>query len=62
MSTVPEVITAKWMGKKILGLSIITDICLPNAMEEVSHKIVLEAANKAAPKLSKLIVEVVKKT
>jgi purine nucleoside phosphorylase len=31
-------------------------------MEEVSHEIVLEAANKAAPKLSKLIVEVVKKT
>ncbi len=61
MSTVPEVITARWMGKKVLGLSIITDICLPNAMEEVSHEIVLEAANKAAPKLSKLIVEVVKK-
>ena len=61
MSTVPEVITARWMGKKVLGLSIITDICLPNAMEEVSHKIVLEAANKAAPKLSKLIVEVVKR-
>jgi purine-nucleoside phosphorylase len=61
MSTVPEVITARWMDTKVLGLSIITDICLPDAMEKVSHEIVLEAANKAAPKLSKLIVEVVKK-
>ncbi|MEO0292945.1 MAG: purine-nucleoside phosphorylase [candidate division WOR-3 bacterium] len=60
MSTVPEVIVAKWMGRKILGLSVITDMCLPDAMEEVSHEVVLEAANKAAPKLSKLIVEVVK--
>jgi purine-nucleoside phosphorylase len=61
MSTVPEVIIAKWMGTKVLGLSIITDLCLPDAMEKVSHEIVLEAANRAASKLSKLIVEVVKK-
>mgnify|MGYP000060267130 CR=1 FL=1 len=61
MSTVPEVITAKWMNTKVLGLSIITDICLPDAMEPVSHEIVLNAANSAAPKLSRLIVEVVKK-
>jgi len=61
MSTVPEAITARWMDRKVLGLSIITDICLPDAMEKVSHEIVLNAANKAAPKLSKLIVEVVKK-
>jgi purine-nucleoside phosphorylase len=61
MSTVPEVIIARWMGIKVLGLSIITDLCLPDAMEKVSHEIVLKAANEAAPKLSKLIVEVVKK-
>ncbi len=60
MSTVPEVIVARWMNTKVLGLSIITDLCLPDAMEKVSHEIVLNAANKAAPKLSKLIVEVVK--
>ncbi len=61
MSTVPEVIVARWMNTKVLGLSIITDTCLPDAMEPVSHEIVLEAANKAASKLSRLIVEVVKK-
>ncbi len=61
MSTVPEAIIAKWMKTKVLGLSIITDTCLPDAMEPVSHEIVLNAANKAAPKLSRLIVEVVKK-
>jgi purine-nucleoside phosphorylase len=61
MSTVPEAIVAKWMGTKVLGLSIITDLCLPDAMEPVSHEVVLKAANTAAPKLSRLIVEVVKK-
>ena len=61
MSTVPEAIVAKWMKTKVLGLSIITDTCLPDAMEPVSHEIVLKAANTAAPKLSRLIVEVVKK-
>jgi purine-nucleoside phosphorylase len=61
MSTVPEAIVAKWMDTKILGLSIITDTCLPDAMEPVSHEIVLKAANTAAPKLSRLVVDVVKK-
>jgi len=61
MSTVPEAIVARWMETKVLGLSIITDTCLPDAMEKVSHEIVLKAANTAAPKLSRLIVEVVKK-
>ena len=61
MSTVPEVIVARWMDTNVLGLSIITDTCIPDAMEPVSHEIVLNAANKAAPKLSRLIVEVVKK-
>ncbi len=61
MSTVPEAIVAKWMDTKVLGLSIITDTCLPDAMEPVSHEIVLKAANTAAPKLSRLVVDVVKK-
>ena len=60
MSTVPEAIVAKWMNTKVLGLSIITDTCLPDAMEPVSHEIVLKAANTAAPKLSRLVVDVVK--
>lgn len=60
MSTVPEVIVARHMSIRVLGLSIITDLGLPDAMEPVSHKIVIAAANKAEPLLTKLIEGVVK--
>ncbi|MDI6840646.1 MAG: purine-nucleoside phosphorylase [bacterium] len=60
MSTVPEVIVARHMGMQVLGISIVTDIGFPDALEPVSHKIVIAAANKAEPKLTKLIEGVVK--
>jgi purine-nucleoside phosphorylase len=61
MSTVPEVITARHMGIKVLGVSIITDLCFPDSPQPVSHEIVIKAANEAEPKLTKLIEEVVRK-
>lgn len=60
MSTIPEVIVARHSGLKVLGISIVTDLCLPDAPEPVSHTIVIEAANKAEPKLTKLIEGVVR--
>jgi purine-nucleoside phosphorylase len=60
MSTVPEVIVAKHMGMKVLGISIITDMGLPDIMEPVSHEIVIKAAEEAEPKLAKLATAFVK--
>ena len=60
MSTVPEVIAAKHCGMKVLGVSIITDMGLPDILEPVSQAIVIKAANEAEPKLTKLIEEVVR--
>lgn len=61
MSTVPEVIVARHMGMKVLGISIITDLCFPDIPQPVSHEIVIKAANEAEPKLTKLVEEVIRK-
>lgn len=60
MSTVPEVIVARHMGMDVLGISIITDMCLPDILEPVSHEIVIKAAEEAEPKLAKLVNSFVK--
>jgi purine-nucleoside phosphorylase len=59
MSTVPEVIVARQIGIKVLGFSVVTDMGLPDAMSSVKFVHVLNAANKAEPKLTCLIREVV---
>jgi len=60
MSTVPEVIVARHMDMKVFGISIITDMGLPDILEPVSHKIVIKAAEEAEPKLTKLVTAFVK--
>ena len=55
MSTVPEVITARHMGMAVLGLSIITDQCLPDALAPASLEQILAVARAAEPKLTALV-------
>lgn len=59
MSTVPEVIVAVHGGMKVLGLSVITDSCLPDALEPVDIAAILRIAAEAEPKLTLLIKRVV---
>ncbi|MDX1547256.1 MAG: purine-nucleoside phosphorylase [Rhodothermales bacterium] len=59
MSTVPEVIVAAHMGLRVLGLSVITDECFPDALEPVALEDVLAAAAEAEPKLTALMRAVV---
>ncbi|MFW5774813.1 MAG: purine-nucleoside phosphorylase [Chitinivibrionales bacterium] len=60
MSTVPEVIAAVHAGIKVLGLSVITDSCLPDALKPTDIKEIIAVANKAEPKLVTLIQKVLK--
>jgi purine-nucleoside phosphorylase len=60
MSTVPEVIAAVHAGMKVLGLSVITDPCLPDALEPVDIDKIIANANRAEPKLVSLIEKVLK--
>jgi purine-nucleoside phosphorylase len=58
MSTVPEVIAAVHGGLSVLGLSVITDSCLPDALEAVDIKKIIANAASAEPKLITLIDKV----
>jgi purine-nucleoside phosphorylase len=55
MSTVPEVIVARHAGLRTLGFSVVTDICLPDALEPVSIERILEVAARGGERLSRLI-------
>ena len=55
MSTVPEVIVAVHGKMRVLGFSIITDMCLPDALEPVSLAEIIAVANEAEKKLRRLV-------
>ena len=55
MSTVPEVITAVHMGMKVLGVSIITDQCLADALAPTSVEQIIAVARAAEPALTALV-------
>lgn len=61
MSTVPEVIVARHMGMRILGLSVITDMGLPDAMESVNLEDVISAASRTEPFLTTVITKIVER-
>lgn len=56
MSTVPETLMARWLGIKVLGLSLVTNL----AFVKHSHQEVLAAAEKAGGKLGKWVEGVIK--
>ncbi len=61
MSTVPEVIVAVHCGLKTLGISCITDRCLPDALKPANIEEILKIAGEAEPKLTKLVSRVIEK-
>lgn len=59
MSTVPECIVANHASLKVLGLSVVTDICLPDALEPVEISNILKVAAEGGQKLGRLIPEII---
>ncbi len=55
MSTIPEVIAAVHLGMDVLGISVITDECFPDALEPVKMEDILEAADMAEPKMTQVM-------
>jgi purine-nucleoside phosphorylase len=61
MSTVPEVIVAIHGGMRVLGISIITDQCLPDALEPASVEKIIAVASRAEPNLTTLVCGVLER-
>jgi purine-nucleoside phosphorylase len=61
MSTVPEVIVAVHAGLRVLGLSIITDMCLPDALKPANIEHILATAARSEPNLRKIVLGILKR-
>jgi purine-nucleoside phosphorylase len=55
MSTVPEVLTAASLGMRVLGLSMVTNVALPDSPEKVDPQDVVEWAARAEPHLCRIV-------
>ena len=60
MSTVPEVITANHMGLRTFAISVVTDMCDPNHLEPANVADIIETANKAEPKLTRILSRLIR--
>ena len=58
-STVMETIAAVHAGMTVLGLSVITNMCLPDALTAVSVDEIIAVAQSAAPRLAAVIEHVI---
>lgn len=61
MSTVPEVIVAVHAGMRVLGLSIITDLCLPDNLQPATVEQIIGVANETEPRLTELVAGVLER-
>lgn len=59
MSTVPEVIVAVHGGMNVLGISTVTDACLPDALHPANIDDIIKVANEAEPRLRSLVTGVI---
>ena len=61
MSTVPEAIVAVHAGMRVLGFSVVTDMCLPDHLEPVNIERILATAAKAGPRLGRILVSCIER-
>ncbi|MFV2066145.1 MAG: purine-nucleoside phosphorylase [Pirellulales bacterium] len=58
MSTVPEAIVAVHAGLRLFGVSVVTDMCLADALEPADVDQIIATAAQAEPKLRSLVLGV----
>ncbi len=61
MSIVPEVIVARHAGMRVLGVTVVTDACLPDALEPANVEEIIATARAAEPRLTELVEAVLRR-
>jgi purine-nucleoside phosphorylase len=61
MSTIPENIVANHMNMRCFGMTIITDLCFPEALEPVNVEEIIAVAKKAEPKMTLLMKKLIER-
>ncbi|QOR72605.1 purine-nucleoside phosphorylase [Ruania alkalisoli] len=61
MSTALEAIAARHAGLEVLGVSLVTNLAAGISPEPLSHAEVLEAGQAAAPRISELLAQIVRR-
>jgi purine-nucleoside phosphorylase len=59
MSTVPEVIAAVHAGLRVLGISVISNLNLPDAMAPIAIEAIIDTVARAEPQLVELLLGVI---
>jgi len=58
---VPETLVAVHGGMRVLALTVVTDLCFPDALEPADIARILAVAGRAEPSLRRLIIRVMEK-
>jgi purine-nucleoside phosphorylase len=61
MSLVPENLAAVHGGMEVLALAVVTDSCLPDALEPVDIQKILATAARTEPRLTRLVTRIVER-
>lgn len=59
MSTIPETIVAVHSGMKVLGVSCITDLAIPESLHGISHEEVMAVADRTRPTFIRLMKAII---
>jgi purine-nucleoside phosphorylase len=55
MSTVPEALVAVHSGLRVFAASIVTDVCFPDALAPANIEEIIETAQAAEPRVTRLV-------
>jgi purine-nucleoside phosphorylase len=60
MSTVGEVMVARTMRMRVVGLSVISNVCSPDTLGETSGEEVLSAVGRAVPRVGQIVADLLR--